>query len=66
MLIAVLAWFFTALLLMLAVTCIVAGRGGLACNRFFGVKLRARDRSDLARPAYAAGTNAFRRAAGMR
>lgn len=48
MLLTVLAWVFTVLLLVLAVTCVVAGRGRLARNRYFGVKLPALERSDEA------------------
>nr|WP_240977393.1 SdpI family protein [Planctomonas sp. JC2975] len=42
----VLAWIFTGLLLVLAITCVVAGRGGLGRNRYFGVKIPALERSD--------------------
>jgi hypothetical protein len=42
------AWVFTALLLVLLLTCIAAGRGTLPKNRGFGVRLPSLMRSDAA------------------
>ncbi|MEA9984201.1 MULTISPECIES: SdpI family protein [Subtercola] len=44
----VVAWIFTALLLLLVVVCIMAGRGQLGMNRFVGIRFPSLMRSDSA------------------
>ena len=55
-LIVVLAWVFTALLLILFLACIAAGRGVIPRNHWFGIRLPPLKRSDAAwRAGHAAG-----------
>ncbi|MGU3646231.1 SdpI family protein [Microbacterium sp. C23T] len=46
MVLAVLAWVFTALLGVLVISCLAASVGRLRRNRYFGVKLPALEKSD--------------------
>lgn len=51
-----LAWLFTALLLVLVVVCIAAGRGSIPVNHLVGVRIPALKRSESAwRAGHAAG-----------